>query len=157
MTSKEELRSVCQCLTDDYICLICDPRQYLESAGLHPCERKNLRKRVKYGHRILKAGASIDEVKKIILGASIPMSEIDEETDEEDVTKILPCGCLFGRFNSYCLLCDPRTYITKGMSHKKEKLEKKSERGRELLEKGIHINDVWDIINQEFEGKPPEN
>ena len=43
------------------------------------------------------------------------------------------------------------------MSHKREKLEKKSERGRELLEKGIHINDVWDIINQEFEGKPPEN
>ena len=73
----------------------------------------------------MKAGASIDEVKKIILGASIPMSEIDEETDEEDVTKILPCGCLFGRFNSYCLLCDPRTYITKGMSHKREKLEKK--------------------------------
>ena len=120
-SSKEELRSVCQCLTDDYICLICDPWQYLELAGLHPRERKNLRKQVKYGHWILKAGASIDLVKKIILEDSVPMSEIDEETDEEDDTKILPCGCVSGRFVSVCLLCDPRRYISKGKSHKREK------------------------------------
>ena len=124
MVTKEESRRVCPCISDELICLICDPWQYLEVAGLHPCERKNLRKRVKYGHRILKAGASIDEVKKIILGASIPMSEIDEETDEEDDRKILPCGCVSGRFLSYCLPCDPRRYISKAMSHKKEQLEK---------------------------------
>ena len=157
MASKEELRRVCQCIYDDHICLICDPWQYLQMVVLHPCERKNIRKRVKYGHRILKAGGSIDLVKKIIYEDSVPMSEIDEETYEEDDTKILPCGCVSGRFVSFCLLCDPRRYISTGMSHKREKLGEKSERGRALLEKGTHVDDVWDIINEKFEGKLPEN
>ena len=52
------------------------------------------------------------------------MREIDEETDEEDDTKILPCGCVYGRFVSVCLLCDPRSYISKDISHQKDKLKK---------------------------------
>ena len=87
MTTKEELRRVSDCLYDDHICLICDPWQYLQTVVLHPCERKNIRKRVKFGHRIFKAGGSIDLMKNIILEDSVPMSEIDEETDEEDDTK----------------------------------------------------------------------
>ena len=88
MTTEEELRRVCPCIYDELICLICDSWPYLQLVILQPCKRKNIRKRVKYGHRILKAGCSIDLVKKIIFGDSIPTSEINEVAYEEDDSKI---------------------------------------------------------------------